>query len=276
MTIKHRLKLLAATFMTLAVVARAAPPDQSPQERLHHLTRIAANYRLTLSGKPVARLNEKPAIRWSKPAGEIEDAALYFWTSEGRPVAAGTFLWQKDVGLYHEFQSLTAGAIRGERDGSLVWESSRPGLVFAPVPSASVPVDSATNRQTQLKALAEEFRAEAIKEPPFYGKHSIYKFRLLPKPLLRYADLNRPELDGAVFAFAQDTDPEVLLILENRPHDRGTRWEYALAPMTGWELKAWHKDVEVWSIGNRHPGHDPTQPYFVAGPFPAQETSKGK
>jgi hypothetical protein len=55
--------------------------------------------------------------------------------------------------------------------------------------------------------------------------------RLLAKPLLSYHE--RPERDGAIFAFVQDTDPEVLLILENRAHGDGTRWEFAIAPMNG-------------------------------------------
>jgi hypothetical protein len=122
-----------------------------------------------------------------------------------------------------------------------------------------------------MKAMAEDFRTEAIKEPPFYAKHSVYKFRLLPRPLYRYNDPQHPEREGAIFAFVQDTDPEVLLILENRPHGSETRWEFALAPMTGWQLTGWHKDQEVWSIRNRHPAHDPSQAYFVAGPFPIEE-----
>jgi hypothetical protein len=69
----------------------------------------------------------------------------------------------------------------------------------------------------------------------------------------------RPEPDGAIFAFVQDTDPEVLLILENRAHGDGTRWEFAIAPMNGWPLIAWHKARKFWSVERRHPAHDPTQ-----------------
>ena len=59
----------------------------------------------------------------------------------------------------------------------------------------------------------------------------------------------------------------MLLILETRAHADGTRWEFAIAPMNGWPLIAWHKALKVWSIGHQHPGNDPTQTYFVAGPF---------
>jgi len=267
---------VAVVFFAVGAAAHTAPAVQRVRDRLDILAQIAASYRLAPAGKPVARLVEKPAFRWSKPAGEIEDAALFFWTCDGRPVAAGTFLWQKNVGMYHEFQSLTVEPVHSERDGSTVWECSKPGIVFAPVPGAPVPAETTGMRKFQMRVLAEEFRTEAIKEPPFYGEHSVYRFRLLPRPLLHYVNPDRPECEGAIFAFVQDTDPEVLLVVESRPQGKQTRWEYALAPMTGWQLKAWHKDVEVWSIKNRHPGHNPTEPYFVAGPFRADDVRKEK
>src|SRR5262249_31086756 len=116
-----------------------------------------------------------------------------------------------------------------------------------------------------------EFRSEAVKGAPFYAENSVYRFRLLPKPLLRYGDLERRELEGALFAFVQDTDPEALLILENRAHKDTTRGEFAMAPMTAWPVKGWYKDVEVYPIERRHPAPDPTKPYFVAGPFPVKD-----
>ncbi len=267
---------VGVVLVAAGAVVHDAPAVRSATDPGDPIARIAASYRLAPVGKPVARLVEEPAIRWTKPAGEIEDATLFFWTSDGRPIAAGTFLRQKNVGMYHEFQSLTVRPLRAERDGRAVWDCAQPGIVFAPVPGAPVPAGTTGKRQIQLKTLADEFRAEAVKEPPFYGKHSVYKFRLLPRPLLRYGDRDRPECEGAIFAFVQDTDPEVLLVVESRPQGKQVRWEYALAPMTGWQLKAWHKDVEVWSIKNRHPGHDPAEPYFVAGPFPADDAPRNE
>jgi hypothetical protein len=253
------LALLAAVGLAYHATA------QDRKESLIALTKIAASYRVTLAPTRVAKLNEEPVIRWTKPAGEIEDAALFVWTCEDRPVVAATFLWQKNIGLYHEFQSLSLEPLKAERHGESVWVTTKPGIKFAPVPDAPVPADTRNKRLVQMKALADEFRSEAIKGPPYYTENSVYKFRLLPKPLLSYHE--RPERDGAIFAFVQDTDPEVLLVLENRAHGDGTRWEFAIAPMTGWPLSAWHKALKVWSIGRRHPGNDPTQTYFVAGPF---------
>jgi len=274
MNAKRRLTPTATALVAAALAAHAAgapptpPPGQDRKESLAALTKIAAGYRVMPGSGGAAELDEEPAIRWNKPVSNIKDAAMFFWMREGRPVAAGTFLWQGGSGLYHEFQSLVPGPLRAERDGKPVWGTVKPGVTFAPVPGAPAPADARNKRLVQMKTLAEGFRTEAIKSPPFYGENSVYKFRLLPRPLVRYADPVRPEREGAVFAFVQDTDPEVLLILENRAHAGGTRWEFALAPMMGWQAKGWYKDLEVWSVGRQHPAHDPAQPYFVAGPFP--------
>lgn len=279
-TMMNTRRRMAATVTALVAAGLTAhvlgaPPGQERKRSTDDLAKIAAGYRMTLDADRIAKLNEEPAIRWTNPVSEVEDAALFLWTCEGRPALAGTFLRQKGVGMYHEFQSLSPGPLRAVRAGKPVWISARPGIAFAPVPEAPAPADTSNRRLLQMKAMAEDFRAEAVKGPPFYGENSISLFRLLPRPLLRYSDPDRPEREGAVFAFVQGTDPEALLILENRAHDGGARWEFAMAPMTGWQARGYYKGKEVWSVGRRHPGHDPSQPYFVAGPFPFQDDASG-
>ena len=261
------LLLTSAALIAFPVFAES-PADQDRKESLAALTKIAGSYKVKLDGKRAAKLNEEPVIRFSKPVSELQDAALFIWMCEGRPVAAGTFLWQRDIGLYHEFQSLALEPLQAERDGKMAWEPAEPGIKFAPIPDAPAPADTPNKRLVQMKALAEDFHSEATKGAPFYAENSVYRFRLLPRPLLRYSDPKRPELEGVIFAFVQDTDPEALLIVENRARGDKTGWEFAMAPMTGWPVKGWYKDREVWSIERRHPAPDPTKPYFVAGPFP--------
>src|SRR5262249_23633369 len=191
------LTAFVAMSVAFATHLAGAPPsaqEQERQESLEALTKIATGYRMSLEGKRIAKLNEEPAIRWSKPVSELQDAALFVWLYEGRPVAAGTFLWQRDIGLYHEFQSLALEPLKAERDGKLAWEPAEPGIKFAPVPNAPVPAGTPNKRLIQMKSLAEEFRSEAVKGAPFYAENSVYRFRLLPKPLLRYGDLERREL----------------------------------------------------------------------------------
>ena len=55
---------------------------------------------------------------------------------------------------------------------------------------------------------------------------------------------------GALFAFVQGTDPEVLLLIESRRDDAGAAWKYGLARMTSRALAARHNDQEVWTAAN--------------------------
>jgi hypothetical protein len=259
--------------------AAGMPPSPAGPERRgapDDLSKIADGYRLGpgSDARRIATRHEAPAIRWNSRVSEIDDAVLFVWMFEGRPIAAATFLQQRNIGIYHEFQSLTTGPVQAEREGRVIWDSKSPGIAFAPVSGAPAPADTPARRMIQMREMSQDFRAEAIKGPPFYPRDSVAVFRLLPTPLLRYGggdrDHDRPEeaRDGAIFAFVQGTDPEVLLILEARAHAGGSRWEYAFARMNGWVLKGWHREKEVWSVPRQHPGHDPIQPYFVAGPFP--------
>jgi hypothetical protein len=119
--------------------AQSTPTEKERKESLAALTKIASSYSMKLGDTRMAKLNEEPAIRWSKAVSELKDAALFVWMFEGRPVAAGTFLWQRDIGLYHEFQSLAVEPLKAERDGKSVWEPAQPGIKFAPIPDAFDP-----------------------------------------------------------------------------------------------------------------------------------------
>ena len=75
--------------------------------------------------------------------------------------------------------------------------------------------------------------------------------------------------DGAVFAFCQDSDPDVLLMLEARVADRDPEWHFAMGPLTSREAKGWCDQALVWSKPLIAPPNDPKRPYFVVGPFAA-------
>ncbi len=80
--------------------------------------------------------------------------------------------------------------------------------------------------------------------------------------------------DGAVFAFANGTNPEVLLILEvHRPAtDKAAEWTYAFGQMTGGEVYANLDDREVWTRGEADP--PAVRDAYINGWLPA-ESAKG-
>jgi hypothetical protein len=68
--------------------------------------------------------------------------------------------------------------------------------------------------------------------------------------------------DGALFSFVHGTDPEVFLFLELRRDKDSLEWQYALAPMTVFAVKATYHGKAVWELPDRHPSWNPSQPFF--------------
>ena len=69
--------------------------------------------------------------------------------------------------------------------------------------------------------------------------------------------------DGAPFAFALGTEPEIALMIEaRRSRSGGLRWEYGLAPLTSFELKVSWNGTQVWSSPWRRHSKDPSDVFY--------------
>jgi len=250
---------------------RDAETSQSKEraDNLAMLTKFAAGYTLKLENGRVAEMRQDSAFRWSNPPADTKDAALFFWIADDRPVAVGTMIWYPKIGFVHEFQSLALESLTAERGGEKVWRPTTPGIKFAPLSDAPRPEATEAKRLVQMKTFAARFRAEVVKGPPAFPEGSVWQLRLLPKPLIRYGNPERLARDGAIFAYCQDTDPDVFLVLEARGEGKDAAWHYAVGPMTGWEATGWWGDKLVWSQKHLNGANDPKLPYFVTGPFPA-------
>jgi hypothetical protein len=253
--------------------AQSAALAQDRKESLAALSKIAGSFEVRLDDKREATREAEPALRWINTIGHATDAAMFLWVHEGRPVAVGsTFVTDGVVG--HEFQSLALEPLAVRYKGKVIWEPKEPGIKFQRLIDAPVPADSARQRISQIKTLARRFHSEAIKSPPAYQENDVRELRLLTKPILQYHDTNRPESEGAIFAFAMDNDPDVLLLIENRIRDGKAGWEYALARTNPYVLKVWCDETLVWSQKRLLATTDPTHPYFIAGPFSTEQEPK--
>lgn len=54
------------------------------------------------------------------------------------------------------------------------------------------------------------------------------RLRGLPQPIFRYGSRDPEVLDGAIFAFVEGTEPELLLAIEARKTANGFEWQYAI------------------------------------------------
>jgi hypothetical protein len=246
----------------------ASPAAEAKAARLKSMRRTADRYELFRAGDMSIRLERapEPVLRWTNPVRGARDGCLFLWTEHDRP-AAILSLYPPGGGdggrLDHEFVSLSRAGLTARRGQEDVWVPDKPGLEFKPVPGAPLPAESAARRLSQIRSIAANFSGTVT-----VGEDKS-QLRLLTSPIHRYGDSRGEALDGAVFAFAQGTDPELLLLLEARAEGETREWLYALVRLTFWALEARYGEQAVWSAARWEHGNDAKQPYLTIRGQPA-------
>lgn len=220
--------------------------------------REAAEYRIVLQTEPqtTTSLWPEPVLRWTNPVRETDDGLLLLWLSKGRPDAVACFYRVRFEGRpteAHEFHSLAPVPLTATLRGRTVWAPRAPGVTPRPIPQAPPPASTPSERLRQMRALARDFKASVDLEK---GATAL---RLLTQPVFRY----EAEPDGALFAFVLTTDPEVLLLIDDRPADGSPVWHYAFARMSNRSLVANHHDRVVWEAAADKEDYNPAKPYCV-------------
>jgi hypothetical protein len=224
---------------------RKDEPSAAQKARLAAMKRMASRYEVTAGkeGETKLQLTEEPVLRWSNPERGNGDGCLYLFTDKGRPQAALTLYLTEDGKAWnHEFQSLAEFQLVAKKNRATAWAPDKPGIEFKPIPEAPAPAESAARRLTQMRALADRFSATVT------FRRDKSALRRLASPVYRYGDQQRDPLDGAVFAFAVATDPEVLLLLEARVVSGTPQWQYALARQTMWVVEVELDGRQIWAV----------------------------
>ena len=237
-----------------------APNDNERARRLQQMVEAAADYELWSGpddGPPLKRI-EQPVLRWSNPLRATGDGAVFLWTDKGRPAAALCIYTYGVDGVDHEWQSLAEGKLRATYQQATVWQPQTAGLEFRPLPGDVEPAASTPARRLrQMHNLLRDFTATVGLEPQ---RHEL---RALTQPIYRYGDEETEIVDGAIFSFAQATDPEVLLLLEARKEkQQPASWRWAAARMSMVHLEVKHRGELVWSVAWNQ-GRDARQPYIT-------------
>ena len=233
--------LSAATFVLSAALlapAQKATPPSGNDESLRKIVRVAESFSLSVADKAL-KMEVAPVLRWPNPTRETPDGATFVWTLDGRPLAIGC-VW-RFRGLGFAFHSLSQEPIQATRDGNVVWKCDKRGITLEPFPDAPVPAKTAATRAKQMRDLARRFNCRIVGR----GKEDL---RLLTQPLYVW-DRNGDKLpDLGLFAFAQGTDPEVILLLETTDAAKGQEWRYALTRRSMVALEADLDGKKVWSV----------------------------
>jgi len=196
-----------------------------------------------------ARVSD-PCLRWSNPVSGTKDGALAVFTFDGgRPVVIGQFHHTGPKNWVNEFAIIASDNVQIMRSERPFWKPSEYICKFADVPDSPVPAARPPLRLAQMRKIAADFSVidHFGWEESQVAKHNL---RLLPQPVYRYSEEGKI-LDGGLFVFVLGTDPECNLLLEAYQDDKGSRYRYAFAPMSIYELEARYKDKEVWGIERR-------------------------
>jgi hypothetical protein len=227
----------------------SAPSDQVLEESRQRVAEIVIHERIAGEDVPLEPVAD-PVLRYGDPTRANKDGSAWIWGGSGRPRTV-LELYRNNAGDWvYVFNWLSGQELRAERDKAEWWTPAAPTLVWRDIDEA--PPTGTNNRRTgQLRALARRFDTHEFWDPD----NSRYELRLLSTPVHRYEDADAGVIDGAVFVFANGTNPEVLLLVEAR-HDGGAAtWHYGLARLGHAEMHVLLDGVEVWNV----PRVDPTR-----------------
>lgn len=263
-----RLALLAALLLAcVASLGGGEPPtpltpaeEEEKNRRRELIERSAADLKLFMGADREVELEAcpDPLLRWPNVPRGTPDGATYLWTAHGRPEAIACVWWCD--GLCYAFGSLSTRPLTAEKDGTAVWYPSSPGITFDTFADAPAPAKTAAARLSQMKTLVRRFSAAMLA----HGQH-LFELRLLPQPLFRYESDQSDLLDGALFAFVDGTDPDVIVLVEARHNSNGDfEWQYAISRRAMGESEVRYQDKTIWSVKSDY--GQPDQPFFESQP----------
>jgi len=162
-----------------------------------------------------------------------------------------------------EFVATSAGRVKAE-NGSVRWMPRKGGIEFHEIPEAPTPATTEAARLRQIRDLVQRFSArEHWLNPEGHGQH--FALRLLSHPIDRYSDPSSGAVDGAIFVFANGTNPEALLMIEARRHGVDpAKWSFAAVPFSHAEVTLKLGSRDIWTAPSKDTGHaaQPDEPYY--------------
>jgi hypothetical protein len=247
---------------------RSAEETADRNQKIKEQMEASVNwYEVLPSAEASTPLTPRVGMRWINASrGRDAQDFLLLWVHDGRPVAAASvFPFGRD--LCHELCSLSRKAELVARDRSgTVWAPESSGVKFHDVADGLAPAATPELRLAQMKSLGARFTATLTGWKDDESDREV--LRLLPRPLYRYdikaAAETHPDLrDGALFAFVQGTDPEVLLLMEDVVLDNRPRWQYAFARATSGALEARLGEQLVWKVARANDRAPRTEPQIT-------------
>lgn len=184
----------------------------------------------------------------NQPVRGDDIGAVYVWVQrDGRPAVIGAIFGFSTSSIkdgsrtvFHEMHSLADVPLTAVWHGRATTIEAHFG--WKPIPDAPALGETATQRLRQMRLLSRRFAGHSID-----GRGRRWELRLIPRPLYDYEIKgNELVLGGALFAFCQGTDTEIILAVEARQTADGQRWHYGCADFSDYGLYMRFDDAEVW------------------------------
>ncbi len=212
----------------------------------------------------------EPILRWSNPTAGRVFGEIYVWTDNGRPAVVGSFYrwYANGWGDTIEVCSLANAPIVGHREKSEFWKPAASAIRFQTIKETDAPAPTPAARLVQMRRLANGFVTQLV-DTRGDAIGTKRELRLLNQPVFRYPAPkgDATYLDGALFAFVEGTDPEVLLLIEavsDNVTSATPTWRFGLARMNRDALRVTFRDKEVWSVPYLdNPFNLPREPYSL-------------
>ncbi len=253
---------MVAAFL-LASVASADPPKKDDPEKeadkeyRREAAKLVGGIEVEiLVGEKWSKVKriEKPLLYYGDATRDNDRGSVWGWGEKGRPVAL-LELWQRvDDRTKWAFTvcNTSGGKLRASRGGAPWWRENDSASELKDIPDAPVPAVDATQRQRQLKLLAQKFTGHQFWDPD----NSRFELRRLERPLHTYRDEDDGLSEGALYTLANGTNPEIVLFVEARvnPTDKTKSvWQYAAGRLAHAELHLEYDGKEVFNAprGNR-------------------------
>ena len=170
----------------------------------------------------------KPLLRYSDPTRGLEDTTILLDASvwrlgeSGRPTALVTLELYRSPNqpdtLSYEFLSFAEEnfSLARKEMKKIGWDATGTDLKLSPLPDAPAPANNETARLRQMRELVRRFKVvETLRDEKI-------ECRLMTQPIDRYSDKEQGIIDGALFVFANATNPEGGVVLESD----GKKWSY--------------------------------------------------
>ena len=249
----------------------SAEEQEVAKKRLRFMMDAFGKYEVAVPGDDgsmaAAELHPQPVLRWSNPLSKIRDGVLVVYTRGGRPDVVAEFQMHGSRFMVHEFSPVAHEGLHMDRGGRAVWRPEEGWFRFQTLGGERPPAGKPAQRLSQMRRIAERF---TVVDAFGFDDAQIqdYTLRLLTQPVYRYQD-HGDVIDGALFVFAQGTNPEACLLVEAHRTDEGSAWRYGFLPTTIYKLEA-RLDGEdgelVWSKPRYKIFGSPDGPYHV-GPY---------